>query len=133
MYIVDCYYVYLVLSLALTVWVATTLHRNGRVFLVEAFHGNQEMADSVNHLLVVGFYLVNVGYVALALRTASSLDTLRGAIELVSEKMGAVLLILGMMHFFNLYLLNRMRTHSAQNSEKHTPSRAHHDSILESL
>lgn len=132
-YIVDCYYVYLVLSLALTVWVATTLHRNGRVFLVEAFHGHQEMADSVNHLLVVGFYLVNIGYVALALRTATSLDTLRGAIELVSEKVGAVLLILGMMHFFNLYLLNRMRTHAAKSSEEHTMSRGHHDSILESL
>ena len=66
MYIVGSYAVYLTISLLVTVWVARTLHKNGRVFLVEAFHGNAELADSVNHLLVVGFYLVNLGYVALA-------------------------------------------------------------------
>ena len=57
---------YLSISVALTVWVARTLHRNGRVFLVECFRGNTELADSVNHLLLVGFYLINVGYVTLA-------------------------------------------------------------------
>ena len=58
---------YLAISVALTVWVARTLHRNGRVFLVDCFHGNTELADSVNHLLIVGFYLINVGFVSLAL------------------------------------------------------------------
>ena len=114
MYIVGCYLTYLVLSLALTVWVARTLHTNGRIFLVDAFHGNEQMADSVNHLLVVGFYLINIGYVALALKTAAVLNTLRGAIELVSVKVGAVLLILGAMHFFNLYIFNRMRRKAGQ-------------------
>jgi hypothetical protein len=40
MYIVGCYMSYLLISLAVTVWVARTLHKNGRVFLVDAFHGN---------------------------------------------------------------------------------------------
>ncbi len=109
MYIVGCYVSYLLISLAVTVWVARTLHKNGRIFLVDAFHGNAELADSVNHLLVVGFYLINVGYVTLALRTAGNLDTLRAAIELVSDKIGLVLLVLGGMHFFNLFIFSRMR------------------------
>lgn len=67
MYIVAAYVVYLTISLALTVWVARTLERNGRVFLIDALQGNAELADSVNRLLVVGFYLINVGYVTLAL------------------------------------------------------------------
>jgi hypothetical protein len=56
---VLCYVIYLALSIALTVWVARTLHRNGRVFLIQAFRGREDMADAVNHLLVVGFYLWN--------------------------------------------------------------------------
>jgi|SRR6266545_645794 len=60
------YLVYLAISIALTVWVAQTLHKNGRVFLVDVFHGNEPLADSVNHLLVVGFYLIKLGYVSLA-------------------------------------------------------------------
>jgi hypothetical protein len=112
MYIVGCYVTYLLISLSVTVWVARTLHKNGRVFLVDAFHGNAELADSVNHLLVVGFYLINIGYVTLALRTAGNLDTLRAAIELVSDKIGLVLLVLGGMHFFNLFVFSRMRKRS---------------------
>jgi hypothetical protein len=109
MYIVGCYVSYLLISLAVTVWVARTLHTNGRIFLVDAFHGDAALADSVNHLLVVGFYLINVGFVTLALRAYGTIDTLRGAIELVSDKIGLVLLVLGGMHFFNLYVFSRLR------------------------
>jgi len=110
MYVLTCYLSYLAISIALTVWVARTLHKNGRVFLVDAFHGNGELADSVNHLLVVGFYLINVGYIAMALKTTEALSTAREVIELESGKIGVVLLILGAMHFFNLFVLGRMRS-----------------------
>ena len=109
MYIVICYFVYLVASLTATIWVAQTLRQNGRSFLIDAFHGNREVADSVNHLLVVGFYLINVGYVTLALRTAAQVATVRNAIELVCDKLGLVLIVLGLMHFLNLYIFNRLR------------------------
>ncbi|MGC2162589.1 MAG: hypothetical protein WA634_11815 [Silvibacterium sp.] len=104
-----CYISYLAISIALTMWVARTLYRSGRVFLLDAFRGNEELADSVNHLLVVGFYLINVGYIALALKTTSALATFRQAIELESTKIGVVLLILGGMHFFNILVLAKMR------------------------
>src|SRR5579864_3903915 len=107
--IVVTYLAYLCLSIALTVWVARTLHKRGAIFLVDAFQGNRELADSVNHLLVVGFYLVNIGFVSLALKTADIVNTSRAAIELLSDKMGMVLLILGAMHFFNLYVFSRIR------------------------
>jgi hypothetical protein len=109
MYVLTCYLSYLAISIALTVWVARTLHKSGRVFLVDAFHGNTELADSVNHLLVVGFYLINVGYIAVALKTTEALTTSREVIELESGKVGVVLLILGAMHFFNIFVLSRMR------------------------
>ncbi len=98
MNVAVCYFAYLFISIALTVWVARTLHKNGRIFLIDAFHGNTDLADSVNHLLVVGFYLINVGYIALALKTQAQLNTLREVIEMESVKIGVVLLILGAMH-----------------------------------
>ena len=110
MAVVACYSSYLTISIALTIWVARTLYRSGRIFLLDAFHGNEGLADSVNHLLVVGFYLINIGYIALALKTTNPLATVREAIELESTKIGVVLLILGGMHFFNMYVLARMRS-----------------------
>jgi hypothetical protein len=106
---VITYALYLALAVSMTVWVARTLHKNGRVFLVECFHGNTELADSVNHLLVVGFYLVNIGFVSLYLKTTEEILDARGVFEVLSSKMGIVLLALGGMHFFNLYLFTRMR------------------------
>jgi hypothetical protein len=107
------YLVYLAISIALTVWVAQTLHKNGRVFLVDVFHGNEPLADSVNHLLVVGFYLINLGYVSLALKLGYSLASAQEGIEALSVKVGMVLLVLGGMHFFNLFIFSRMRRRAA--------------------
>ena len=117
MYIVESYAVYLLITLLVTVWTAHTLHSNGRIFLVDAFHGNEPLADSVNHLLVVGFYLINVGYVALALETQAGVNTARQAIEVVSGKIGMVLLVLGFMHFFNLFVFNSIRRRNRQSGQ----------------
>jgi hypothetical protein len=100
---------YLALSIPLTVWVAKTLHKNGRVFLVDSFHGNLELAESVNHLLVVGFYLINLGFVCLYIRNGTHPVDAAGAIEETSVKVGTVTLVLGVMHLFNLYVFNKIR------------------------
>ena len=88
------------------------MHRSARerrrVFLVDVFNGNQALADSVNHLLVVGFYLINFGYVSLALKMSQYPENAAQGIESLSWKIGLVLLVLGGMHFFNLLIFNRI-------------------------
>jgi len=118
MYVVLSYLGYLAISIALTVWVARTLSKNGRVFLIDSFLENEKLADSVNHLLVVGFYLVNFGYVSLALRYGEKPVDLPTAIETLSTKIGIVLLVLGVMHFFNLYLFSKLRRRALLRNEK---------------
>jgi len=113
--VVWTYLAYLAISVALTIWVAQTLHKNGRVFLVDSFHGNEALADSINHLLLVGFYLINIGYVTLAMKYGEKPADLQGALEALSTKIGAVLLILGVMHFFNLYVFSKMRRRALLN------------------
>lgn len=115
--VVVTYAAYIVVSVFLTIWVARTLHKNGRVFLVEVFGGDEGLADSVNHLLVVGFYLINLGYVSLALKIGYQIETMRAGIEALSWKIGLVLLVLGGMHFFNLFIfsmIHRCQKHSCE-------------------
>ena len=116
--IVTHHLLYLALSIVTTVWVAHTLHKHGRVFLVDAFHGNEPLADSVNHLLVVGFYLVNIGFVTLALKYGDKATNAQTAIETLSSKVGFVLVVLGVMHFFNLYIFSKLRRRGMM---KHQP------------
>ena len=103
------YIFYTVISIVLTIWVARTLYKNGRIFLLEAFGNNEEMGDSVNHLLVVGFYLINLGFILIFLHLGTKPTTIVEGIEYVSTKIGIVLLALGGMHFFNMFNFDRMR------------------------
>jgi hypothetical protein len=113
MYTVYSYLAYLPISVVLTIWVARTLQVRGRIFLVDAFSGREPLADSVNHLLVVGFYLINIGYVTLALKYGEKPTNLQEAIEFLSTKVGLVLLILGVMHFANLIGFAKLRQRQA--------------------
>ncbi len=113
MYTTIGYLIYIALSIGLTMWVAKTLHKNGRVFLVETFRGNETLADSVNHLLVVGFYLINIGYMTLRLKYGDKPSSVEETIEVLSTKLGLVILVLGIMHFLNLYIFSRMRARGA--------------------
>lgn len=102
MYIVPAYIAYLAISIGLTVWVAHTLSKNGLIFLVDCFGHDEQLARSTNHLLVVGFYLVNLGWILLTLRFGDEPETAADAIRFLSTKIGIVVIVLGVMHFFNM-------------------------------
>ncbi|MGW7608457.1 hypothetical protein ACWGKW_14520 [Streptomyces sp. NPDC054766] len=118
---VVAYVIYLLVSIALTVWVARTLSHNGRIFLSDVLHGNEKLADAVNHLLVVGFYLVNLGFVALYLHQSDEISNAREIFEALSTKLGVVLLVLGVMHLGNVYVLNKIRRRGVMEREQMPP------------
>jgi len=108
-YILILYTAYLIVTIILTVWVAHTLFKNGQVFLIDIFHGNKELAEAVNNLLWVGFYLVNIGYAVYTLKTYDIVGDARQLVEVLSLKLGAIILILGGMHFMNMFIFFRLR------------------------
>ena len=115
--ILVLYTAYLIITIVLTIWVAHTLFKNGQVFLIDIFHGNKELADAVNNLLWVGFYLVNIGYAVYTLRTTDLVQTARELVEVLSLKVGAIILILGCMHFMNMFIFFRLRKRALQDKQ----------------
>jgi hypothetical protein len=107
-YLVGVYAAYGVASVGLTVGLARTLFRNGAVFLESVFADDPKMAEAVNKLLVVGFYLLNFGYACLLMKSERAVDTIQ-AIEILASKLGYLLISLGVIHFGNIYLFHRMR------------------------
>ena len=102
------YAIYIVTSVVLTIWVGDTLHRNGRPFLVSVFK-EEGLADSVNHLLVVGFYLVNFGAAAILINTGGAPGNVPDMLKQTVTRIGVVLLVLGFMHFNNVLILRSIR------------------------
>lgn len=112
------YVLYLLITVPLTVGVARTLHRNGKVFLNDVFRGNSELAAAVNHLLVVGFYLLNLGYVALFLKTSRPVNGGEQVLEALSNRVGVVALVLGCVHLANVWVFNAFRRRALE--QRHT-------------
>lgn len=103
------YGLYAAVSVALTVWLARVLSTNGAIFLRDVFGEQNDLAVAVNKLLVVGFYLVNLGWAAMQL-TGGRASNLQQAIETLATKLGTLLLTLAAMHFANLIVFQRIRS-----------------------
>jgi hypothetical protein len=113
------YLVYISLVIVITVLVARTLSKNGVLFLIDGFRGNEPLARSVNHLLVVGFYLINLGFALVRMETHRTIETLESAILFLTQNIGFVLLVVGVMHMLNLFIIGRYR--QLQISRAETP------------
>ena len=109
------YLIYLAASVCITFWVGRTLHYRGRVFLLRTFQGNEKVTDAVNDLLIVGFYLVNIAFVAIALKYGAKPSELSESIEFLATKIGVVLLVLSVMHFGNMLVFAAMIRRSRAN------------------
>jgi hypothetical protein len=104
------YLPYAAIAVTLTIWLAKTLSRHGAVFLETVFPDRLDLAHAVNQLLVIGFYLVNLGWALLLLRAnASDIATPTASVELLSTKLGTLLLLLGIAHMLNLFVFHRIR------------------------
>jgi hypothetical protein len=101
------YIAYLVVCVGMTIWVARTLRHNGAILLSDAFAKNGALAESVSHLLVVGFYLINIGFICLALKYGGRVQDEVDGLELLGTKVGFVMLVLGGMHFMTFGILSK--------------------------
>ncbi len=103
------YLIYLPIIVTLTWYVAHTLFKNSKVFMLDIFRGKEDIAMSTNKLFETGFYLLNIGFALLIMEIAYEIGSNRNLLEILSTKIGGFAIYLGIMLFFNLYLFFRGR------------------------
>ncbi|MBT1704112.1 hypothetical protein [Chryseosolibacter indicus] len=108
-HVLFAYLIYLPVTIVLTWYVAHTLFKNGRIFMLDIFHGKTEIAMATNKLFEVGFYLLNVGFALWILEISFELRSAQAVVEVLSKKIGGFSIYLGLMLFFNLYMFFRGR------------------------
>jgi hypothetical protein len=114
-FLIAAYSVYLPVTLFLTYYVAKTLFNSSKIFMLDIFRGRVEIAESTNHLFRVGFYLLNIGFAMLMLKTNYEVFNGQTLLEVLSLKVGGFSIYLGLMLFFNLYLFFRGKRKSREN------------------
>lgn len=105
----TAYLIYLPIVIVLTWYVAHTLFKNGKIFMLDIFHGKTDIALSTNRLFETGFYLLNLGFALLIMEISVVIYSSQSLMEMLSMKIGGFSIYLGIMLFFNLYLFFRGR------------------------
>jgi hypothetical protein len=103
------YLIYLPIVIILTWYVAHTLFKHGKIFMLDIFHGKAEIALSTNKLFETGFYLLNLGFALLIMQIYYNVYDSQTMLEILSTKIGGFSIYLGIMLFFNMYLFFRGR------------------------
>jgi nitrate reductase gamma subunit len=114
------YAIYLPIAIFLTLFVAKSLFKNARVFMLDIFHQKEDIALATNKLFEIGFYLMNIGFALLILKfndVYNPIDSSQELIERLAVKIGGFSIYLGIMLFLNLFMFFRGRKKS-KNSEK---------------
>lgn len=114
------YFIYLPITILLTLYVSRILFKNGKLFMIDIFKGKEEIALATNQLFKVGFYLLNIGFALMIMEIHSYgfNDTYQNLVEILSSKIGGFTIYLGIMLFFNLFLFFRGRKKSRQTITK---------------
>lgn len=97
------YLIYLPIAFYITVIVGWTLYKKGIVFLNDAFNSNVELASILNRFLLLGYYLLNLGYAAISIHIFSEINSITQLIEELSKRIGMLIIGLALMHYFNMY------------------------------
>jgi hypothetical protein len=102
-YNVTAYLIYLPISFYISVILGKVFYRNGRYFLLEAFSGDETITNAINHFLLVGYYLLNLGYDAYSLSFWPEIISMMDLVNELSLLLGSLVLGLGLIHYFNIY------------------------------
>ncbi|HTT65939.1 MAG TPA: hypothetical protein VMG35_29015 [Bryobacteraceae bacterium] len=106
--------VYAAIYLAVTLAAGRTLARSGRLFLAGAFRGDPEAADSASRLLLAGFYLINAGFLIATLQFLRNGETGLLAVQVVADRVGRALVVLGIVYFVTLHAFHRLRPRNGE-------------------
>jgi uncharacterized membrane protein len=94
-----------------TIWVVYVLGKicyyNGNIYVNQLVPNHQEECLRINKMLLVAFYLMNMGYCFIALVNWNKIESIQNLIEVVSVKIGFMILLIAFMHYFNLFWITK--------------------------
>lgn len=102
---IIAYCIYLLIGVGITVFVGKHLHKNGYYLILDLFD-NEVFTKTLNLMLLVGYYLVNIGYISMTITTFNHMENAQDVFEAVGEKVGLIFIILGLLHVNNILVLS---------------------------
>ncbi len=102
---IAAYITYLIITYLVTVKVGRVFYSNGRYYILAILKGDGQLTDFINKILLVGYYLMNLGYATIMLSFWKTITSFTDLIASVCTMTGRIILSLAIMHFVNMYTI----------------------------
>jgi len=112
-YNITGYIVFLAVTVFIIGKVGMVFFRNGRLFILSLFHNDAAFTDHTNRLLLLGYYLLNIGYAFVSIRTWPAVSSAAVLIATLGTRIGVLLVLLAVVHYINMTVLYLL-SHSAR-------------------
>lgn len=99
---IIAYALYFGVTAFIVLRVGWLFYHYGAVYLKDLYPAREELAHSLNRLLLMGYYLLNLGYLALSLKQWPLIPSAEAMLALLCHKTGFICLVLGLLHFVNM-------------------------------
>lgn len=99
------YILYLFITYFITVHVGLIFYRNGRLYILRLLHGEEKLTDFINRILLTGYYLLNLGYAALMIRSWKTVTGWTDLAASLASMTGKIMLTLAVIHFLNMAVI----------------------------
>ncbi len=96
------YLVYGLIILPVIIFVGRSCHLNGKPFIMHFAKDQKSIGNSISHLLLIGYYLVNIGFTIYIVSKWKQLGSNQETLESICIHIGAILLILAVLHYLNI-------------------------------
>jgi vacuolar-type H+-ATPase subunit I/STV1 len=99
------YLIYISLTTVITFIVGNSLHKTGKVFLSHLFTKELDVMLTVNNILLIGYYLLNIGFALYTMNNWDKITTVSQLIQDTGYHISIILMTLGIIHYFNITAL----------------------------
>ncbi|AXG67951.1 hypothetical protein KORDIASMS9_00133 [Kordia sp. SMS9] len=106
------YILYIPIIFFITIKVGWILYKSGEVFLCSIFQNDIEMTQNLNKLLLIGYYLINLGAATITITFWDTVENLPEMINTLSKILGSTIVLLALLHYNNIFwitFLNRKK------------------------
>lgn len=101
------YIIYLSITSFIIIKVGKICYQNGNVFVSQLIPNHEELCLKINQVLLVGYYLLNLGYCAMTLISWKKIAETNQLIEVIAYKSAIIICTISIMHYINIFLLTK--------------------------
>lgn len=101
------YGIYLLITVFIIIKVGLICYRNGNIFVAHLVPDDKDFCLRVNNVLLIGYYLINIGYTVITLSDWTTVISISQMIESLSKNTAIIVCILAVLHYFNLFWITK--------------------------